>query len=173
MRSAQLLALVLLASSAGLSAQSPAPERLSALQGEYAGTIAVSEGAASPLGLQVIAESGADGPAVRGVLLVGGLPGAGWARGNVRQVGVAPLTDAPPCQSRLPLNASMTITPRPMLREVVVDVPPATEQVPGKYVTVPPLVQVTPPALEAVIRHGITSSTAGSYPAPMISTGFM
>ena len=89
MRSAQLLALVLLASSAVLSAQSAAPERLSALQGEYAGTIAVSEGAASPLGLQVIAESGADGPAVRGVLLVGGLPG--W-----RVIGIdqSPITGA-------------------------------------------------------------------------------
>lgn len=94
MRSAQLLALVLLASSAVLTAQSPASERLSALQGEYAGTIAESEGAGSPFGLQVIAESGADGPAVRAALLEGGLPGAGWARGLVRHFATAPLTDA-------------------------------------------------------------------------------
>jgi type 1 glutamine amidotransferase len=93
MRSASLTALLFFLGTAVLPAQSPDPERLYAVQGEYSGALRRGGEAPVAVGLQVIAEVGEDGPAVRGVLFDGGLPGAGWARGDQRHVGRALLVD--------------------------------------------------------------------------------
>ncbi|MGA1608313.1 MAG: family 16 glycoside hydrolase [Planctomycetota bacterium] len=93
MRSVSLSVVFLFAATAVLPAQSSDPERLFALQGEYAGAVRVGENTEATLGLQLIAETDAEGPALRGVLLSGGLPGAGWARGDGRLTARAPVVD--------------------------------------------------------------------------------